>query len=216
MANSGYQDTVDVLRFLQRLYPMRILDVGAGFGRWGFLCRCHLGGGVSLTHFPSTKLIIDAIEIFDANISPVYDAVYNHTFKGDARALIEKLDNYDVIICSHMIEHMPKEEGWALLEAMKKKAKDAVLLGVPFNSPLRGAIGGNVHESHLAVWIRNDFKGQDVWVREYPFLKNEPIALAIYPLSDDARWLVKHAKASPVVENQMQVGEAVLYKEITA
>ncbi len=194
MANAPYTDTVDVLRLLERLGPRRVLDVGAGFGRWGFLCRCHLGSGTSLTTQPGQSLVIDAIEAFAPNVNPVYSAVYNAVHIGDAREMIAGVGDYDVILCSHMIEHIPKADGWALIDAMKAKASMAVVLGVPFHSPLRGAVGGNPYEAHVCVWSRRDFAGQRLWIREYPMTAGETSALVVVARNPDARWIVRHMR----------------------
>ena len=77
MSNSPYQDTVFVLDLLRSLEPKSILDVGAGFGRWGYLLRCHMASGESLTVNSNQDLRIEAVEAFDENITPIYDCVYN-------------------------------------------------------------------------------------------------------------------------------------------
>jgi hypothetical protein len=80
MATSPYDDTKSVLDFMGRLFwekEVSVLDVGAGFGRWGFLLRCHLGFGRSLTTQKPQRLSIDAIEAFRGNISPIHHSTWN-------------------------------------------------------------------------------------------------------------------------------------------
>jgi hypothetical protein len=191
MAYSPYQDTVYILEFINNLNPRSILDVGAGFGRWGFLCRCHFAGGTSLAIKPGQTLQIDAVEAFEPNVNPVYSAVYNRTFLGDAREVLQGLGEYDVIICSHMIEHLEKPEGWDLIETMRKRARMALILGLPFNDPLREPIEGNEFEAHRSVWTAGDFHDQQALVRSFRFLKRTDAGVVIYPCDDNARWHVK-------------------------
>lgn len=197
MPTSPYSNTVYVLDLLSGLPTHSVLDVGAGFGRWGFLCRCHLGGGESLTAVPRQRIRIDAVEIHRPNISPVYPAVYDHTYEGDARSVLPSLGQYDVIICGDMIEHLEKQEAWALIENMKKRARHAVLLAMPFGDCPQGAIGGNEFETHRSTWGKEDFKGREVVVKEFPFLAGRPSAVVFWPLSDEARWTAK-MMTSPV------------------
>lgn len=121
MPTSPYDDTVVILDFLGALLAQKtcsILDVGSGFGRWGFLCRCHLGYGRSLTVESRQALTIDAVERFEPNIAPIHDCVYNNVHAGDALEILPTLDTYDIVICSHALEHQEKQEGEHLPEEM--------------------------------------------------------------------------------------------------
>ena len=191
MATSPYKDTVFILEFIHNLNPRTILDVGAGFGRWGFLCRCHFGGGISLTVNAPQPLRIDAVEAFARNVNPVYEAVYNRTFVGDARDIVPKAGEYDVVICSHMVEHLDKEDGRRLMAEMRRHARMALILAFPFNDPLRGPIEGNEFESHRSTWVREDFRDSDALVRGFPFLGGVQAGVVIYPQDANARWHVK-------------------------
>lgn len=192
MPTSAYHNTAYVLEVLCALEPGSVLDVGAGFGRWGFLCRCHVGGGHSLTSQPDQALKIDAVEGFPANISPIYEAVYNRTFEGDAREVIPTLGEYDVVICGDMIEHLEKKEAWALIEQMRQRARKALILTLPLGQCPQDAIYGNELEIHRSVWSRRDFRGTAACVRTFPFfLPGVRIAVVIWPRSPAARWLMK-------------------------
>jgi hypothetical protein len=195
MATSPYNDTVLVLDFLGKLIyqkPASVLDVGSGFGRWGFLCRCHLGYGLSLTTYPDQQLRIDAVEAFPSNVTPHYACIYDHTYVGDAVNLVPTLGDYDVIICSHMIEHLEKAEGARLIEFMLKKARVALILALPFGDRPQGAEYGNEFERHRSVWSKRDFMSREVFVQVY-----DCEGLVIFPRSDEARWQVRMMR-SPV------------------
>jgi hypothetical protein len=191
MANSPYQDTVFILDFLSWLQPSSILDIGAGFGRWGFLCRCHLGPGESLRTNAAQSLRIDAIEAFQPNINAVYESVYNRVYKGELQSMMPGLGKYDVIICSHVIEHLEKEEGRKQIAQMFDHAVQALVVGVPIADCLRSPVGGNPYEAHRSIWRKEDFSGENVLFRKFPFTKGLDVGVAIYPKSAEARWLVK-------------------------
>lgn len=191
MPNSAYQNTAFVLDYVSGLEPKSILDVGAGFGRWGFLCRCHIAGGYSLVELPKQELVIDAVEVFRPNISPVYDAVYNHVYHGDIREVIQDLGQYDVIICGDMIEHLEKCEGLRLVDEMKKHCNMALVLSIPFGFCPQGVVHGNEYEVHRSSWGSRDFKGANVLIKPFPFSDNVQIGVVIYSISDHARWRAK-------------------------
>jgi hypothetical protein len=193
MATSPYNDTEYVLDFLGKLIwhkPASILDVGSGFGRWGFLCRCHMGTGESLTIKPDQKLRIDAVEAFMDNISPLYESVYNSTFKGDARSIVPGLGEYDVIICSHMIEHLEKKEAQNLIDCMLKRARIALVLCLPFGVWPQDAVFGNEYETHRSTWDASDFKGRLTTIKTFG---RRPLTsgVVIYPVSMEAKWIAQ-------------------------
>ena len=196
MATSPYKDTEYVLDFLGRLIwgkSATVLDVGAGFGRWGFLCRCHMGNGESLTANPSQNLKIDAIEAFSPNISLIYDCVYNATYKGDVVAVLPALGDYDIIICSHMIEHLSKEQALALIDRMRQKARMALILCLPWGHWPQDAIGGNDFEVHKSSWLPSDFSDGKALIKMFG---RAPLSsgVVIFPISAEARWNVKNMK----------------------
>src|SRR6266436_3092984 len=98
--------------------PQRLLDVGAGWGKFGVLAREYAE--------PAT---VDAI---DAN--PPRYPVYDRTFIGDIRELGRVLpvdaEPYDLALLIDVIEHLTKEEGWRLLDDLTVRAK-RILLTTP-------------------------------------------------------------------------------------
>jgi hypothetical protein len=191
MANSSYIDTVFIMDTIYRLSPASVLDVGAGIGRWGFLCRCHIGVGESLQQCPEQPLRIDAVEAFEPNIGLIYKAVYDKTHAGDALEVLPRLGSYDVVICSHMIEHMTKDDGLRLLDAMLARANKALILALPLNDRPRAELRGNPFEAHQSTWTKNDFRGRGVYLKTFPFQGRVKLAVAIFPRSDEARWVVR-------------------------
>ena len=192
MPTGDYEDTVYVMDYLNTLGPKTVLDVGAGFGRWGFLCRCHLSMGHSLTVNSEQALAIDAVEVFDDNISPIYACVYNKTHKGDAREVVPGLDDYDVVICGDMIEHISKEDGWNLICEMRSKSRMAFVLALPLGECPQEEIYGNEYEVHQSTWLASDFAGEDCHVKTFDYhLKGVRIGVVIFPRSDHSRWLLK-------------------------
>jgi hypothetical protein len=186
-----WQDTEHVINYLHRLQPKSILDVGAGLGRWGVLCRCHVGDNVSLASRPDHELKIDAIEGYKGNINPIYEAVYNHTYADNASQVLPTLGKYDVIICSHMIEHLEKGEAWRLIDEMISHSIMAVVITLPFGHDPRGPLDGNPLEAHLSTWYPEDFDGKKCYVWSFAFFRGVDAGVVILPRSDLAKWQVK-------------------------
>jgi SAM-dependent methyltransferase len=184
-----------ILDFLRRVIHKQggsVLDVGAGFGRWGFLLRCHLADGISLTVAAPQRLRVDAVEIHAPNVSPLYQCVYDRTFVGDARAVLPTLGQYDVVITSHVLEHFPKDVGQEVLAQLVSRATVAAVISVPFGDWPQGEVHGNVHEAHLATWQPRDFRHFRPYIKSFGCF-----GVVIIPRSDEARWQVR-MKRSPV------------------
>ena len=121
MPTSNIDAVPIVLKTVRRLKPTSILDIGIGFGKYGLLFREYLDvqklqngfSGVLSDHF-STR--IDGIEIFDKYISTIQRNIYNNIYIGDAAQLIERLESYDVVFLSDIIEHFEKTTGHILLK----------------------------------------------------------------------------------------------------
>jgi 2-polyprenyl-3-methyl-5-hydroxy-6-metoxy-1,4-benzoquinol methylase len=162
MPTSDYHQISDVLHVVEQVRPASVLDVGVGFGKWGFLCREILDVYYERVHPDSWTTRIDGIEIFEPYRNAFWPIVYNHVHIGDARAVMSSLGRYDLILCCDVIEHFEKSEGLAFIEQMLDHAS-VVVITTPAGQAPQGAAYGNVHESHLSSWQRSDF-------RQYPHL----------------------------------------------
>lgn len=95
----------------------KILDIGAGDGKWGKLLK---------KHFPE----IDAIEIFEPYIERYkLNDTYKAVFKGNF--LDFDFDYYDVLIMGDVFEHVSYEDVKKWLQKVKNKCKEIIVI-VPF------------------------------------------------------------------------------------
>jgi predicted TPR repeat methyltransferase len=146
------------LGWIIQLEPRSILDVGFGFGTWGFLCREHLDVARERVHPADWQVRIDGIELFEPYIQPHQRALYSAITVGDIRALAPHVEHYDLIIAGDVIEHLEKAEGEAVLGHLYEKAQKALLVNIPLDGnwehPERH---GNPGELHRSQWSVDDF-----------------------------------------------------------
>jgi len=139
--------------------PGTILDVGIGFGKWGFLAREFLE-----THhdrvFPNEwQLKIDGVEIFKEYVEklPWVKEVYNHVYVGNIVDLVDEIPSYDLIIAGDVIEHIGKRTAVDVLNKLLLKAKKKFLLSIPLGNWLGNkVVANNPYESHKSIWTANE------------------------------------------------------------
>ncbi len=146
------------LQYIISLSPKSILDVGCGFGLWGFLCREYLDVMEERVQPETWRTRIDGIELFEPYIQPHQRALYSSIHIGDIRKLASQVDDYELIIAGDVIEHLEKDEGEAVIEQLYEKATRALLVNIPlgegWDHPERH---GNAGELHRSQWVPEDF-----------------------------------------------------------
>lgn len=138
--------------------PRSILDIGCGFGMWGFLSRMYLDVAEERVQPADWKLRVDGLELFEPYIQTHQRALYSNIFIGDVRELAPKVENYELIIAGDVIEHLDKDDGETVIEQLYDKATRALLVNIPLGEgwehPERH---GNPGELHRSQWYIEDF-----------------------------------------------------------
>ena len=116
MPTSEHWQIPRVLDVLVRERPQTVLDVGAGYGKYGLLAR-EYGGATRVE-------AVDAV----APRFPVYDRVW----LGDLRALDSLLPadpkRWDLALFIDAIEHLEKAEAWKVLETLRLTARRSTFI----------------------------------------------------------------------------------------
>ena len=146
------------LRYIITLRPQSILDVGCGFGLWGFLCREHLDVAETRVQPHEWRVRIDGVELFEPYIQTHQRALYTKIIIGDIRDLAPTLDNYELIIAGDVIEHLHKDEGERVVEQLYEKATRALMVNIPLGEGWEHPeCHGNPGELHRSKWYPEDF-----------------------------------------------------------
>ena len=148
-------------------FPLRVLDIGVGGGRWGFHFRDTMEWRADRYQKEDWVYTVDGVEVHETYRNPVWGYAYNRIDIGDVRNLIDEIEqrpHYDFIFFMDVIEHLPKADGVALLGRLIKRTKNRLLLTFPDgNQPeaalKQGAVHGNEHERHVSLWTEADLAG---------------------------------------------------------
>jgi len=146
-----------VVRFVKSLQPKTILDLGCGFGKWGFLFREYLEVAKGRYYLKDWEVDITGVDIFSKYIVDQHHVFYDRIRVEDVFTFFEHDQTvYDFIMCGDLIEHMHMQEGQALLGLLLTRGK-ANCVVTPAKFVEQGAYLGNEHEIHLTLWAEEDF-----------------------------------------------------------
>lgn len=141
------------------LKPMSVLDIGAGFGKYGFLCREYLELWDGRQEYSDFRRRIDAVEAFPQYITPIHRFVYDNIYEDDILNVADKISfRYDLVLIIDVLEHFDKATGQSLLQQLLAKHK-GVLVSTPKNPSKQLDAFGNEYERHKSRWDKNELRG---------------------------------------------------------
>lgn len=151
------------IRLALKISPDSVLDVGFGFGMWGFLLReyldvrrFHTWKGLNSANW---KVRVDGVDVFEKYVrTPGIEYLYDNLYAMPAAQLFRRLgqdgyaSSYDLVIFSHVLEHMPKDEGLFCIEKALATCGN-VIIGLPIHDHEEKVLSfGNPHEAHSSEW----------------------------------------------------------------
>lgn len=151
-----------ILWAVMNLRPKSILDIGIGFGKYGFLFREYLDICPAV-HNPSRykkenwQIKIDGVEIYENYISNIQKEIYDNIFVSSALDVLPRLGNYDLIFLGDIIEHFKKNKGQQLLKMAYEKANKMVIVTTPKYDTAQVDVFDNPYERHQSLWTKKDF-----------------------------------------------------------
>jgi hypothetical protein len=158
MPTSHYDQLNQIMELVSLTKPKKLLDIGVGFGKYGFLSREYLElwhGSGKYDHWVTQ---IDGIEAFEKYLTPVHEYIYDRIYVGNALDVLPTLgDRYDLVLIIDVLEHFNHADGLKLLTACRERAEN-ILISVPKNWRRQEAAFGNEYEIHRFHWRERHFE----------------------------------------------------------
>lgn len=150
---SGYSwTTFDdlTLHLLRAINPLRIVDIGAGEGKYGHLIRTngYLNWHLTAVEFEAGRR--------DELMAIGYDEVRSISALDLMR---QPAEEFEVVILGDVIEHFRKSEGMDLLEFLNYRAAYLLVI-TPENMPMSSP---NFYEGHNSMWRPESMRWHDLW-----------------------------------------------------
>lgn len=158
MPSSHFFQLNEIVELIVLTQPASILDVGVGFGKYGFLCREYLDVLDGRQEIHNWQRRIDGIEIFKNYITPLQKLIYNHIYFGNALDILPTLtEHYDLILLIDIIEHFDFPDGQKLLQLCQQHGKNIIISTPRIDLP-QNTMFGNPYETHRSFYRKRDFR----------------------------------------------------------
>jgi len=162
MPTSNMATCHDMIRIIDYIQPKTVLDVGCGYGRWGYLVR-EIMDIVHTRYAKETwQTIIDAVEIYAPYITPAHNYIYTKIYTEDIRTFNPNMV-YDLIILGDIIEHLDKPEAQTVIDKLRPLCKNLIIT-TPNGYIPQGEVLNNPHEIHKCGFSQDEFIKQDALV----------------------------------------------------
>lgn len=157
MPTSQHNQLNEIVNLIILANPKSILDIGVGFGKYGFLAREYLELQDGRQKYRDWGRTIDGIEAFKGYKTPVYDFIYDKVYFGNALKIIPKLrKRYDLILLIDVLEHFSRKDGVKLLRECGRHGRN-VIVSTPKKVIRRKDAFGNQFEAHKSQWKGKHF-----------------------------------------------------------
>ncbi|VAX23418.1 hypothetical protein MNBD_NITROSPINAE04-2113 [hydrothermal vent metagenome] len=137
------------------LQPKSVLDIGIGFGRWGFLFREFLDVFMGRIYKDTWAVKIDGVEAYEPYIMDHHRAIYDNIFIEDARTYIQRAPHYDLIVIGDMLEHLNMDEAITFFHDVMNKTNGGLLINIPLGKCEQDG-HENPYETHRSTWEKEN------------------------------------------------------------
>lgn len=142
-----------------QIRPRSVLDLGAGDGLFGTLCRRYLDIAAERYTPSSWQTNIVGVEGFGQYVTAVHHWAYNKVLVEDfsKEANWPGYTGYGLVLMLDSLEHLPKDVGAKLLAHLVYNNAN-VVVSTPSYWTEQGAVMGNELERHRALWTEDDYR----------------------------------------------------------
>jgi ubiquinone/menaquinone biosynthesis C-methylase UbiE len=139
---------------VQNILGARILDVGCGYGKWGFLAK---------RYCTDRQVTVCGLDLFEPHLhSLAGHGIYDSLRVGNARELPFDDKTFDTAIAIEVLEHLPKTDGALVVAELKRVARMRVIVSTPNYPCYRGGAmtvdGFNPHEAHMSWYTVRELR----------------------------------------------------------
>lgn len=158
MPSSHLYQIPTIINIIRGLKPGSILDIGCGFGKYGFLAREYLEIWQNRYQKAEWQTRIDCIEVHNFYITEIHHYIYDQIFKDEALSVLKNMQDhaYELILAIDILEHFSLEQGRVFIKECQRVAT-YTLVSTPKKFGTQDAVFDNQYEIHRSVWSLEEF-----------------------------------------------------------
>lgn len=108
------------------------------------------------------------VDLFEPYIEQAKkEKIHDEYVMEDIRKVKFPKKSFDIVIASHVLEHLSREESWKVLENMERIAKKQVIIATPIGPHYHPAEDGNVLQLHHSHFYPEDFVKKGYKIKKY-------------------------------------------------
>lgn len=138
---------------INRLQPVRVLDLGVGFGKYGAIIREIVDAQYGRCRPDQWHRRIDGAEGHEEYRNPLWD-LYDNVWIGDFTA--RPWTDYHLVLMVDSLEHLEPEAGRDFLSLLLRH-NERVIVSVPLGPMVQDAAFGNEFERHRTTFSGREF-----------------------------------------------------------
>lgn len=159
MPSSIIENAVDIVEEMRKTKPNSILDLGCGFGKWGFLAREYLDIWNMRIKKEDWKVFIKGVEICKRYVESWghLTEIYDEIFVGDILEFLEiNSRKYDLVLANDVIEHLEKGKALDVFLKLPEVVNKSLILSIPIGKKWLNANLDwdkvNKYKRHISSW----------------------------------------------------------------
>lgn len=108
------------------------------------------------------------VDLFKPYIEEAKKAhIHDQYILQDIRNVEFKPKSFDIVLASHVLEHLSRKDAWKVLKNMERIAKKQVIIATPIGEHYHPAEDGNILQIHHSAFYPKDFIEKGYNVRRY-------------------------------------------------
>ena len=163
----------------KNLENVKVLDLGIGFGFYGWALKAHgyHGNPYEAKGFVGTPYIVGVEVNPDRAHHTEKFGLYDEVHVLDVTKEIPE-GKYGVIIMSHLIEHLSKEDALTLLSKLEEMCTGVIVIACPYGDTT--GLEAKSLDFHISAWYEKDFNDLGYKTRHMRFSHRAGRAIALF------------------------------------
>lgn len=108
------------------------------------------------------------VDLFEPYIRQAREkGIHDEYIIEDIRKVRFSPKSFDIVIASHVLEHLSKKDAWKVLQNMERWARKQVIIATPIGEHYHALEDGNILQLHVSAFVPEDFQKRGYKIKKY-------------------------------------------------